>query len=290
MAHRGRAALRRAGPLRVRAARAHPRRAPRYPVTRAGVEAFARREAQGVPWLEAVLPGARAVFSTRLGGASAPPYDSLNLGILTDDEPALVEGNRRALAGALERDADGIAFGLQVHGADVQVHDPPLAAGDPVPSDAQATSDAALTPLVLVADCFPLALSAPGAVAMAHCGWRGIASGVIANTVETIERLAGCGAGDVHAALGPGIRACCYQVGRDVSETFERLGHHDAVRPGGMLDLAAAVQSALEQSGVGAERLSDCGSCTSCEPGRFFSHRRDGGITGRQAGLIWRSS
>jgi copper oxidase (laccase) domain-containing protein len=102
--------------------------------------------------------------------------------------------------------------------------------------------------------------------------------------------MAGCGPGAVHAALGPGIRACCYEVGRDVQASFERLGHHDAVRPGGMLDLAAAVRSALEQCGVSAERLSDCGLCTSCESERFFSHRRDGGVTGRQAGLIWRSS
>lgn len=259
-------------------------------MTRAGVEAFAWREAHGVPWLEAPLPGARAAFSTRLGGASAAPYDSLNLGILTDDDPALVRANRRTLAGALGRDADGIAFGLQVHGADVQVHERPPSGGEPVPSDAQATAGADLTPLVLVADCFPLALAAPGAVAMAHCGWRGIASDVIANAVEAIARLAGCQAGDVHAALGPGIRACCYQVGPEVRATFERLGHHDAVRPGGMLDLAAAVRSALEQCGVSAERLSDTGLCTSCEPERFFSHRRDGGVTGRQAGLIWRSS
>ncbi len=114
-------------------------------MTRAGVEAFAWREEHGVPWLEAPLPGARAVFSTRLGGASAPPYDSLNLGILTDDDPALVRANRRTLAGALGRDADKIAFGLQVHGADVQVHERPPSGGEPVPSDAQATADADLT-------------------------------------------------------------------------------------------------------------------------------------------------
>ncbi len=259
-------------------------------MTRAGLESFAWTEARGVPWLETLLPGARVAFSTRLGGSSAAPYDSLNLGILTDDDPALVAANRRALADALGRDHDGIVYGLQVHGTDVQVHEAPRDGAEPVRSDAQATASTELTPLVLVADCLPLALSAPGAVAMAHCGWRGIVSGVIANAVATLEEMAGCGPGEIHAALGPGIRGCCYEVGPVVAAEFERAGHADALLPARRLDLAIAVQTALARSGVGEERFTDCGLCTSCDPERFFSHRRDGGVTGRQAGLIWRSS
>jgi YfiH family protein len=258
-------------------------------VTRAGVREFAWSEARGVPWLEIALPGARAAFSTRQGGVSAAPYDSLNLGILTADDPDAVISNRHALARALGRDPDGIAYGLQVHGCDVEVHEAPLAGAEPVPSDAQATAFAELTPLVLVADCLPLALGAPGAVAMAHCGWRGVVSEVVANAVAAVEALAGCGPEEIHCALGPGIRACCYEVGTEVLEAFERRGHGTAIEPGGRLDLGAAVRAELERCGVGAQRLADCELCTSCDPERFFSHRRDGGTTGRQAGLIWRS-
>jgi YfiH family protein len=259
-------------------------------VTRAGLEAFTWSEAQGVPWLAAALPGAQAAFSTRLGGVSASPYDSLNLGILTDDDPALVTANRRTIARALGREPDGIAFGMQVHGCDVQVHQRRPAREEPKRSDAQATAAADVTPLVLVADCFPLALSAPGAVAMAHCGWRGIISGVIANTVDALRSLTACGAEEVHAALGPGIRACCYEVGPEVRAEFQRAGQETALRTPGILDLAAAVRTELARCGVASERLSDCGLCTSCDTERFFSHRRDGGVTGRQAGLVWRSS
>jgi len=254
------------------------------------VREFAWRDAQGVPWLEIGLPGARAAFSTRQGGVSAPPYDSLNLGILTDDDRDAVRANRDALARALGRDPDGVVYGLQVHGAEVQLHERPRDGSEPVPSDAQATRSAQLTPLVLVADCLPLALSAPGAVAMAHCGWRGIVSGVIPNTVDALGRLTGCDPSEVHAALGPGIRACCYEVGPKVAAEFERRGHPQAIGDGGTLDLAAAVVGELERCGVQAERFADCGLCTSCDPERFYSHRRDGGVTGRQAGLIWRSS
>jgi hypothetical protein len=259
-------------------------------VTRAGVKDFAWSEAHGVSWLEAALPGARVAFSTRCGGASAPPYDTLNLGILTEDDPARVAANRRSLAEALGRDPDRVVFGVQVHGSGVQVHEHRLAGAEPARADAQVTAREDLTPLVLVADCLPLALSAPGAVAMAHCGWRGIVSGVIANTVDALVQQAGCEPADVHAALGPGIRACCYVVGPEVRSAFEQRGQVQALQADGRLDLAVAVRGELERCGVEAERFADCGLCTSCDEQRFFSHRRDGGRTGRQAGLVWRSS
>jgi YfiH family protein len=258
-------------------------------VSSTGVSAFAWRQADGMAWLEAALPGARAAFSTRLGGRSAPPYDTLNLGILTDDDPQLVSANRRALAEALGRATEGLAYGMQVHGAAVQVHQP-ARAGDPAPADAHATSAPGLSPLVVVADCLPVALAAPGAVAMAHCGWRGTVGGVIPNAVEAVTRLSGAAAIEVRAAIGPGIRTCCYEVGPDVRAAFEERGHASAVADRNMLDLAAAVAVELERCGVAAANVADCGLCTSCDPERFFSHRRDSGRTGRQAGLVWLES
>jgi polyphenol oxidase len=239
-------------------------------------------------WLEADLPGARVAWSTRRGGVSEAPYDSLNLGILTDDDPGRVRENRRLLAVALGRDPGSIAMGRQVHGAEVQLHGHDALSGPLKESDVQVTASPDVTPLVLVADCLPLAVWAPGAVAMAHCGWRGIVAGAVANAVEAVCRLGDTKPAEVHATLGPGIRGCCYEVGPEVRKQFE--GYAGALRNAGKLDLAEAVREELERCGVKGDRFADCELCTSCDPARFFSHRRDGGLTGRQAGLMWLSS
>ena len=138
-----------------------------------------------------------------------------------------------------------------------------------------------MTPLVLVADCVPLALAAPGVVAMAHCGWRGVAAGVVERTVTAMRAV---GEGAIHAAIGPAIGKCCYEVGPEVAEVFERNGHEDALE-GRMLNLPHVVRCELEALGVDDIACADL--CVSCRPDLFFSHRRDGGVTGRQAGLAW---
>ena len=142
-------------------------------------------------WLEAELPGARAAFSTRIGGASEPPYDALNVAIMTGDERDRVRENRARLAGALGRDPQGVVMGRQVHGVELKTHEErqePRVYADVVKSpdevDAHATSNAELTPLVMVADCLPVAVAGRGGVAMAHCGWRGLAGGIVARAVE----------------------------------------------------------------------------------------------------------
>jgi hypothetical protein len=239
------------------------------------------REQEGVRWLEAELPGARAAFSTRLGGVSEAPFEALNVAIMTGDERDRVRENRRRLAGALDRDPNGVVMGRQVHGAELRDHDEPQAPrvyADVVKSpdevDAHSTSRAALTPLVLVADCLPVALAGPDAVAMAHCGWRGLAGGIVARAVEAIDATA--------AAIGPGIGPCCYEVGDDVLTEFAEL---DGVASGRMLDLPAVATALLQRAGVESIEASDL--CTKCNPALFYSHRRDGGRTGRQAGLVW---
>jgi polyphenol oxidase len=112
-------------------------------------------------------------------------------------------------------------------------------------------------------------------VAMLHCGWRGIAGGVIANGIETV--------GAESAAIGPGIGPCCYEVGEEVLAAFEPLG--GGIADGRMLDLPEVARRQLAAAGV--ERVESSGLCTSCERELFFSHRRDAGRTGRQAGLAW---
>lgn len=249
-----------------------------------------------VAWIEASLPGAKAAFSTRLGGVSNSAYTELNLGILTDDDPALVQQNRELLAAALDRDPAGFAMGLQVHGSDVHVqrnrpeHSPYVERGtDLVEADAQLTDSSDVTPLVLVADCVPLVLSVSGAVGAVHCGWRGVAAGIVPGAVKSICELAQAGPEDVTAALGPGIRACCYEVGDEVSAAFRARGLDEAL-DGDRLDLAHATRLELERAGIDPQAVADIGLCTSCDSQLFFSHRRDGGITGRQAGIVWLSA
>jgi YfiH family protein len=255
---------------------------------------FQWRRQQGVLWIDAQLGAARAAFTTRLGGSSGGPYESLNLGILTDDEPALVAQNRRVLASAVARDPAGFAMGLQVHGADLQVHEtrpratPYVERGlQMTEADAQLTGHAEVTPIVLVADCLPVVLAAPGAAGVLHCGWRGVAGSLVPRAVNAIAGLAGVSSGELSASLGPGIRSCCYAVGEEVLSAFRTRGHDEPIVGADRLDLALAVRSELEWAGVKGDRIFDVALCTSCHPRLFFSHRRDGGVTGRQAGLAW---
>lgn len=246
------------------------------------------REKDGVRWLEADLGGARAAFSTRTGGVSAAPFDSLNLGLLTEDDPERVRENRLRLAAALGRDPERIVFARQVHGAELVTHHEitrptfsghkPTKVGlevDPPEADGHVVAEPGLAALVFAADCLPVAVSGPGGVAMLHCGWRGLAAGIIAGGVEAVAAT--------EAAIGPGIGPCCYEVGSEVLGAFSDLG--DGVAAGPMLDLSEVARRLLR--GAGVERIESAGLCTSCEPERFFSHRRDAGRTGRQAGLAW---
>jgi polyphenol oxidase len=240
-------------------------------------------------WLEAELGGARAAFTTRLGGVSEAPFDSLNLGLLTDDRPDDVHANRGRLAATLGRDPERIVFARQVHGSELIAHARPQRrdfvpdSGNksqrsmgPLPeADGHVVHDPGLTPLVFVADCLPVALSGPGGLAVLHCGWRGLAAGIVAAGAEAVAAT--------DAAIGPGIGPCCYEAGPEVIAAFAPLG--DGVADGRMLDLPEVALRLLREAGV--ERIESADLCTSCNPELFFSHRRDAGRTGRQAGLAW---
>ncbi len=132
------------------------------------------------------LPGARALFTTRRGGVSGGPYATLNLGRWTEDDPVAVEHNRVALAG---RVGGRLAYGRQVHGNTVtRVTSPPVEGVVPDEADGQATSLPGVAPMVLTADCLPVAVAGHGAAAMLHAGWRGLAGGVIAEGVRAVRR------------------------------------------------------------------------------------------------------
>jgi len=128
--------------------------------------------------------------------------------------------------------------------------------------------------MVFVADCLPIALVSDDAVAMVHAGWRGLAEGIVAEGIAAVG-------GAPRAVIGPGIGPCCYEVGDEVRERFGA----EAAR-GRRLDLKLAARRALEDAG--AVDVQDVDLCTACHPELFFSHRRDNGVTGRQAGIVWR--
>lgn len=228
------------------------------------------RERDGVKWLEADLGRGRVAFSTRGGGVSEPPFDSLNLGLLTEDADAAVTENRRRLAAALGFDPDQVVFARQVHGTRLVEHP-----AEVVEADGHVVREPGRAALVFVADCLPVALAGPEGVAMVHAGWRGLAGGILAKGAEAVEATA--------AAIGPGVGSCCYEVGEEVLDAFSGLG--DGVARGRMLDLPEAARRLLADARV--ERVESAGLCTSCEEELFFSHRRDQGRTGRQAGVAW---
>ena len=238
--------------------------------------------------MPALLPPVPGVaFTCRLGGVSPPPWDSLNLGTSTGDDPSRVAANREQVSAAL-----GISPGWsrvhQVHGRAVSVVGPVQPAPG-TPGDALVVTEPGRPAAVLFADCVPVALTSNGAVGAVHAGWRGLCAGVLEAAVAAARPLGG----PLTGWIGPCIGPCCYEVGPEVPAAFEE--GHPGFPPfdrsvGGRrtFDLAAAAVAVLAAQGVAVGGVA--GLCTSCDP-RFYSHRRDGkdGPTGRQALLVWRA-
>jgi YfiH family protein len=222
------------------------------------------------PELRVELPGgAHALFTTRAGG---------NLSSVAGEGAPQGEQAREGLRESIG--VQQLARGYQVHGAVVERV---LALPDPDagrrPADGQATALEGVGTMVLTADCLPVALAGPGAVAMVHAGWRGLAEGVLESGVAALRELGSDG--EIVAVIGPGAGVCCYEVGPEVHAIFG--GAH---RDGPRIDLRAIARQRLREAGVAEVR--DVRACTLCD-GRFFSHRREGERAGRQAGVAWRS-
>lgn len=272
------------------------------------VEAGGQSPVRAVAVLEPDLPPAAAAFTTRGGGFSAGPYASLNLGAGGGDDAATVAANGRRLAGALGFSPDGLARLRQVHGADVEVVERPGRLGA---FDAAVTDRPEVVLLVLAADCVPVLLVDPDrpAVGAVHAGWRGTAADAPGAAVRRMVEAFGSRPARLQAAVGPGIGPCCYEVDEPVAERFAAAGlpfegwpgarppetELPIGRPAGdregrarwRLDLAAAVRARLVAAGLDPAAVEVAGLCTACRPDLFFSHRRDGARSGRQAGLIW---
>lgn len=235
-----------------------------------------------------------AVVTTRGGGVSQPPWDSLNLGLHVGDDPAHVQANRARLLYALDRMAPAATpqWLEQVHGTAVVEADPdPSRRQANTPrADAVYTQAARLPCVVMTADCLPVFFCdrAGTRVAVAHAGWRGLCDGVLEATVATFPVAAG-----VLAWMGPAIGPDAFEVGEEVRAAF--LAHDAAAVPHfrpspnagrWLADLYGLARLRLEKAGVA--QVAGGGLCTFSDGARFFSYRRDG-RTGRMASVIWLS-
>jgi YfiH family protein len=269
-------------------------------------------DAAGVGWRLPLLRSDLLVapfahgFSTRAGGTSAPPFDSLNLGAKWGDAAATVAENRRRLASAVGV-AGPIYVARQVHGAAVAVvragDDPTAIAA--IEADGLCSDDAGVALGVFVADCVPALIvdARSGAVAAVHAGWRGTVAGVLPAAVRALADRFGARPGDLRVALGPSIGACCFEVGADVVAAFASAlaGGPAADGPGVVhisprgvrdkwhVDLRLANRLLLERAGVAPDAIDAAADCTHCDHPRFYSYRRDRDRTGQQMGVVVRA-
>jgi YfiH family protein len=225
------------------------------------------------------LDGYRVAFTTRVGGVSEGRYASLNLGRKSGDEVERVDENRRLACEAIGADVEQLALNYQVHSARV-LRAAPRVRGQH--ADGLWTDVPGLPILAMSADCLPIVLARtegtePG-VCVLHAGWKGLLEGIVAAGVEAL------GPGPQAAAIGPGIGPCCYEVGEEVAAPYREHFGDDVVRDG-RLDLWTSAVRALSAAGV--QRVDRLDRCTACEPETFFSHRRDGGNTGRQGVIAY---
>jgi polyphenol oxidase len=228
--------------------------------------------------------GVRAAFTLRPGGASEDPYSALNTAAHVGDLPEAVTENRRRLRAALDL-PDEPAWLNQVHGTTVGDLD---AGAPPAQADAALARSAGRVCVVQVADCLPVLFAAKDAmaVAAAHAGWRGLAGGVLEETVRAL----GIPPPSLTAWLGPAISAANFEVGDEVRAAFVGRDSRAQVaftpnhRGRWQCDLAAPARQRLASLGISA--VYAAGQCTFADPERFYSYRRDG-RTGRHAALIW---
>ena len=259
---------------------------------------FVTHEQQSLVWLASpLLGGVRHGFSTRRGGVSPAPWDTLNLGPGRGDAPENVEENYRRFFAALDMDSAYPVLSRQVHRDDVRLCTAADAGKGLIrdrdyDADALITAEKGLPLVVFSADCGTILLYDPvqEAIGAVHAGWRGVASGLAAKTVRRMQEAFGTEPGDLLVATGPSIGACCFETDDDVPEAMRRALGAAAepymVRRGEKwhIDLKGINALWLRQAGV--QRIDVCPDCTGCHPERWWSHRKMGDRRGAQAALI----
>lgn len=245
--------------------------------------------------------GVRIAFTGRAGGASEPPYDTLNLGSHVGDSLDDVLGNRAALLQALGAPHAHLVVPNQVHGTDGAVYDVP----DPArirlaDGQAQAGADFVVVgvddvaALLCFADCAPVVIASPtGRFAVAHAGWRGAVAHIAAKAARRLTEVDRPDLGDratrfYNAYIGPHIHAECFECGEDVVGRFRREFGEEAIADACHVSLEAAVRIDLQRAGLSRERIVDAGACTKCHPETYYSYRASGGVCGRHGAIAVR--
>ena len=223
-------------------------------------------------------------FSTRNGGVSNGPFRSLNLGIADGDTLKNILINRKRFYNTLNFTSSDVAQAEQVHSNKIAI----VEDNGPIPGcDALITTQANLYLSIKTADCAAVLLYDPHhqVIAAVHAGWRGTAEGIIANTINTMQAQFQTNPGELIAAIGPALHVCCYKVKNNVAKKF---GDNEIIQreEGLFLDLILAITNRLNAAGVQLDRIADSGYCTACQPDKFFSYRRDEGVTGRMLAVI----
>jgi YfiH family protein len=239
-------------------------------------------------------------FSTRGGGVSPMPNDSLNLAGFNEDTAENILENRSRFLKLFEGEWM-LAGCWQVHGADIRiVNEPgqaqarPYATGDNEHCDALVSNLPQTLLGVKTADCVPLLMGDPrtGAFAAVHAGWRGTLAAIATHAIERLKTSFGVRPADLRVAIGPAARACCYEVGRDVIDAFAvKFENADelftATRDGhALIDLYKANQQQLVSVGVEPERIHTSPLCTMCRTDLFFSYRREKSLHGKVGRLL----
>jgi YfiH family protein len=250
---------------------------------------LAWRERDGVDWLEWRAGGATAAFPARAGGVSEPPFDSLNLGLSVDDDPDRVLENRRRWCAAAGIAVERLVVPGQVHGTTLAwVGEDEAGRGTLTSDTVLREHDGLLTQArglglaISYADCVPVVIVAEGeagpALATVHAGWRGMIAGIVGKAAAELGRRGRL----VAAVVGPSIGPCCFGVDEGLRRRFE--ARFPGSTGAGTVDLWRCARLDLESAGVAPGAIAVAGTCTSSDE-RFFSHRRDHGVTGRHLAI-----
>ncbi len=263
-----------------------------------------KQKIEGVAFYACTDPawaGVRHGFSTRQGGVSPAPWDSLNLGANRGDAPENVRWNFNWFCSVIGADEEALVKNHQIHSSIIR----PVTRDDILPDPAQpgtCEADGLITDqpevclTIFSGDCIPVLLYDPvrRCIAAAHAGWRGTAAGIAARAAEAMVRDYGCQAENILAAIGPGIGPCCFETHADVPEGLRAGLGPDAQpfirpldRPGKFsVDLKEANARWLERTGLRSERIAVCPVCTACNLDEFWSHRVQGNRRGSMAAMI----
>src|SRR5262245_4292074 len=266
-------------------------------------EEFVRRVADGVPYYSCSaldeLRFLRHGFSTRHGGVSLPA-DNLNLSQVSWDSVEHVDENRRRFMTALGLGTATLATLSQIHSDRLHIIEEKEGQWNRRPqADALATRLQSVAVAVQIADCFPILMVDPRARAIAgvHAGWRGTLARIVSKSVQMMKRALDCDPTRLMLAIGPGIRRCCFEVGPEVVEAFDRefpgarLAEPHPAKPGSsLMDLRQALDVQFDEAGIPRSQVFDLAMCTRCRLDEFFSYRGEGPKSGRLMAVISRVS